>query len=88
MPSGSDMQSPWLPRGFRFFLFVAVGNHVLIMDSLSRRAVNLVELELAGGSARGVDFNRETDQREGDLSGPIWACHATYTMRDQATGST
>ena len=40
------MQTP-LVVDLGFFLFVAVGHHVLIVDSLPGRPVNLVELEPA-----------------------------------------
>jgi hypothetical protein len=44
------------------FLFVAVGYHVLIVDSLPGRPVNLVELEAARSGGRGINFYRETYQ--------------------------
>src|SRR5271156_4504415 len=75
----SQMQT--LLPGARVFVFVAVCSHVLIVNALSRRAVDLVELKGAGGGARGIELDRETDQREGDLSGPIGACHANCWMR-------
>ena len=50
------------------FPFVAIGNDVLVVDSLPGRPVNLVELKLPLRCGRGRNFNCETDQREGDLS--------------------
>jgi hypothetical protein len=56
------------------------------MDSLTGRPVNLVELESASGVACGIKFNRETNQGERDLSGPIGACHRTIWMQDGLAG--
>jgi hypothetical protein len=76
MSFSGDMQAPRLV--VVFFLFVSVGNDVLIVDPLPGRPVNLVELKLPRRGSRGINFNCETDQREGDLSGPIRACHARF----------
>jgi hypothetical protein len=62
MPSCGDMQTPRLVVCVRLFLFVTVGHHVLIVDSLPGRPVNLVELEAARSGGRGINFDRETNQ--------------------------
>jgi hypothetical protein len=59
---GGDMQPSSLPLGARVVLIVAIRGHVLIVNALPRRPVNLVKLEGAGRRNRGINFNRETDQ--------------------------
>jgi hypothetical protein len=81
---GGDMQTPSFPLRAGVVPLVTIGGNVLIVNALPRRSVNLVELEGPGRGNRGVNFNRETDQRERDLSGPIRACHQLPSMQNQA----
>jgi hypothetical protein len=73
-----DVQTPLFMVRVPLFLLFAIGHHILVVNSLPGRPVDLVELETAGGGCRGVDFYPETDQREGDLSGPVSACHKLF----------
>ena len=60
---------------------LGIGLIVTLKAALAGFAIYLVELERASRIARGIDFHRETDQRNGDLSGPVRACHRTIWMQ-------
>jgi hypothetical protein len=66
---------------FAIVVILMIRGHVLVVDALSGFPIDLMELERASRVARGIDFDRETDQRNGNLSGPIRACHRRTWMQ-------
>jgi hypothetical protein len=79
------MQTSSFPLSARVVRLVTIGGNVLIVNTLPRRPVNLVKLKGPSRGHRGINFNRETDQRKRDLSSPIRACHRLPWMQNEAT---
>ncbi len=72
---------------FPFFIFEALGDfvvldgadarrHLLVADALSRRFVDLVELDLPLAARRGIEPDRNGDEGEAEIAGPKGTgCH-------------
>ena len=70
--------------GFVGRLFERGREDLLVTDTLASGAADLVEADLALGFGGDEEFDAEGDERDLDMTGPVWTCHGeprrTYNL--------